>query len=130
MRLIFDICQTIESLTLTKTDRITITQRIKIIKTYYKNSDFATATYRALRGDYILHNCQTMQAFGKIVKKLKETGVFTNIKRPVHHGFACFTENVAIMGESVAEDPNVSIPRRSQDCTLWRILHLDLYLHP
>ena len=33
-------------------ERLTITQRIKIIKTYNKNGDSATATYRALRGDY------------------------------------------------------------------------------
>ena len=45
------------------------------------------------------------------------------------------TENIAIVNESVAEDPNVSIPHRSQELglsygTLWRILHLDLHLHP
>ena len=33
-------------------DRLTITQRIQIIKTYYKNGDIGAATYRALRGDY------------------------------------------------------------------------------
>ena len=42
----------VESLTLRKTDRLTITQRIQIIKTYYKNGDPATVTYRALRGHY------------------------------------------------------------------------------
>ena len=31
-------------------DRLTISQRIKTIKTYHKNGDFATAMYRALRG--------------------------------------------------------------------------------
>ena len=43
-------------------DRLTITQRIKLIKTYYKNGDSATATYCALRGDYGLHNRSTTQA--------------------------------------------------------------------
>ena len=55
--------------------RLTIKQRIKIIKTYYKNSDSAAATYSALRGDYGLHNHPTMQAIGKIVKKFEDTGV-------------------------------------------------------
>ena len=69
------------------------------------------------------------------MKKFEETGVVTNIERPVHHRFARSAENIAIVSESVAEDPNVSIPRRSQELglsygTLWRILHLDLYLHP
>ena len=33
-----------------------------MIKTYYKNGDSATATYRALRGDYGLYNRSTIQA--------------------------------------------------------------------
>ena len=72
----------------------------------------------------------TTQAVGKIVKK--ETEVVTNIERPVHHPFARSAE---IVSESVVEDPTVSIPRHSQELglfygTLWRILHLDLHLHP
>ena len=73
MWLEFDVCKTklriqfcfffvfffFESLPLTKTDRLTLTQRIKIIKIYYKTGDSATATYRALRGDDGLHNRQT-----------------------------------------------------------------------
>ena len=48
--------------------------------------------------------------------------------------FACFAENIAIVSESAAEDPNVSIPRRSQELglsygTLWRFLHLHLHVH-
>ena len=60
-------------------DRLTITQRIKMTKIYYKNDDTATATYRVLRGDYGLHNRPTTQAIGQIVKKFEETGVVTNI---------------------------------------------------
>ena len=44
------------------------------------------------------------------MKKFEETGVVTNIERPVHHRFARSAENIAIISESVAEDPNVSIP--------------------
>ena len=36
-------------------NRVTITQRIQMIKIYYKNGDSATATYRALGGDNGLH---------------------------------------------------------------------------
>ena len=87
-------------------DHLTITQRRKMIQTYYDNDDSATATYRALRGDYDLHNRPTTQAIGKIVK----TKVVTNIERPVHHRFACFAKNIAIVCESITEDPNMSIP--------------------
>ena len=59
-------------------DRLIITQRIKIIKTYYKNRDSATATYSGLRGNCGLHNRPT-----------------------VHFRFARSAEN--IVSESVAE---------------------------
>ena len=66
----------VESLTLMKMDRLIITQRIKIMKTYYKNDDSATATYCALREDYGLQNRPTTQT---IVKKFKGTKMVTNI---------------------------------------------------
>ena len=58
-------------------DRLTKTQSIKMIKTYYITGDSATVTYRALRGDYGLHNRPTTQAIGKIVKKFEDAGVVT-----------------------------------------------------
>ena len=53
-------------------DRLTITQRIKIIKTYYKNCDSVTTTFIALRGDYSLHNRPATPAIGKIVEKFDD----------------------------------------------------------
>ena len=58
----------------------------------------------------------------------------TNIERPVHHRFARSTEDIVIVSESAAEDPNAPVPRRSQELglsygTLQRIFHLDLHLH-
>ena len=51
----------------------------------------------------------------------------TNIERLVHHSFARFA--------TVAEEPNIPIPGRSQELglsygTLWHILHIDLHLYP
>ena len=53
----------------------------------------------------------------------------------MNHRFARSAEDIAIVRESVDEDPNVSFPRRSQELglsygTLLRILNLYLYLHP
>ena len=56
-----------------------------------------------------------MHAIGKIVRNFEDTGVITNIERSVHHCFTCSTENMALISETIAEDPNVSIPRRSQE---------------
>ena len=63
----------VENLTLTKVDWLLITQRLKMIKIYYKNSNSATGTYRALRKDYGLHNCPNTQAIRKILKKFEKT---------------------------------------------------------
>ena len=112
-------------------DRLTITQRIKMIRSYNKNGDSHTATYRALRGDYDLHNRSTTQAIGKSVKKFEEAGVVTTIEP----SFRCSAENISIVSESFTEDPNVSNSPHSQElglsyCTFWSISHLDLNLHP
>ena len=58
----------VESLTLTKMDRLTILQRIKIIKTYYKNDDSVTAKYSALREDYGVYNSPTRLEWLQILK--------------------------------------------------------------
>ena len=94
-------------------DRLTIIQRIQIIKTYHKTGDSATATYRALKGYFGFHNHSNTQPIGRVVQKFEATGVITNIGRPVHQHFVRSTENMTIVCESVAKDPNVSIPRRS-----------------
>ena len=75
-------------------------------------------TYRALRGECGLHNCPTTQASGKIVKKFKKTEVVTNIERPMHHRFARSIENIAVVSESVAEDPmcRFLVAVRNKDC--------------
>ena len=59
----------------------------------------------------------------------------TNIERPMHPHITCSAENIAIVSESAAVDPNVSIPVRSQELglccgILWSILHLHLHLKP
>ena len=50
------------------------------------------ATYRALRGDYGLHNRSITQAI-----------VVTNIERPEHYPFARSAENIAIVSESIVK---------------------------
>ena len=76
-----------------------------------------------------------MQAIGKIVTKFEETGVVTNIERPMHYHCARFASNITIVSENLAEDTHVSFPRPYQELglsygSLWHILHLDLHLHP
>lgn len=125
----------VEGLPFNNMDRLSTAERVKIVKTYYKNSDSVVSTFRALRADYGRHNRPSERTIGKTVKKFEETGSVTDVLRPIHHRNARSTENIAAVSESVEEDPNLSIPRRAQHLglsygTLWRILHLDLHLHP
>ena len=61
-------------------DRLTTQQWIKIIKTSYENGNSDTATYRALRGEYGVHNRPTTPAIGKIVKKFEKTEAFSSFR--------------------------------------------------
>lgn len=116
-------------------DRLTTEQRIKIIKTYYKSNDSAVTAYRALKADYGRHNRPSQQTILNTVNKFEQSGSVLDVRRAVHHRNVRSVENIAAVSESVAEDPNSSIPRRAQQLglsygSLWRILHLDLHLHP
>ena len=51
----------------------------------------------------------------------------TNIERPVHHRFVRSSKNIAIVSESVAEDPNVSVPRRPQEVRLSYVAHYGVF---
>ena len=88
----------------------------------YKDDDSATAMYRAVRGNYGLHNRSTTLAIGKIVKKFEEAGVVTNIERLEHQRF--MLPKTQMYQFPVVHELGLSYG------TLWRILHLDLHLHP
>ena len=69
------------------------------------------------------------------VNKFVDTVSITNIARHVHHRNIRSAKNIAVVAESVKEDPNMLIPRCAQNLglpygLLWRIWHLDLQLHP
>lgn len=82
-------------------DRLTVEERVKIIKFYYKNDDSAVSTFRALRADYGRHNRPTEQTILNTVKKFEETGSVTDIVRPVHHRNIRSAENIAAVAQSV-----------------------------
>ncbi|CAH2099714.1 unnamed protein product [Euphydryas editha] len=114
-------------------DRLTTAECVEIVKTYYKNGESVVGTFRALRGVYGRHNRPSERAIGKIVRKFEETGSVTD--GPRHNRNECSTANIAAVSESVEEHQNLSITKRAQHLglfygTLWRILHLDLHLHP
>ncbi|CAK9811660.1 Transposable element Tc3 transposase [Anthophora quadrimaculata] len=70
----------------------------------------------------------------RIVEKFEETCSVCDITRCGYQRSACSAKNIVAVRDSVEENPNLSIPRRSQQLqlsygTTWRILHRDLNLH-
>ena len=63
---------------------------------------------------YGRHNRPTQQTISNTVRKFEETGSVIDIARPVHHRNIRSAENIAVVAQSVEEDPNLSIPRRAQ----------------
>lgn len=116
-------------------DRFSIAQRVNIVKIHYKNGEILTNTFRALHKDFGRHGRPVLSTISGLITKFEQTGSVADIVRPTHHRRVRSVENIAAVAESVEEDPNLSISRRSQQLgisatSLWRILHLDLHLHP
>lgn len=110
-------------------------QRLEIIKNYYRNSESVIATLRALTPIFGRDNRPTRQAVRAIVTKFESTFSLLDVPVPVRQRTARSAENIAAVSASVQNEPNRSIPRRSQELgisrtSLWRILRKDLGLHP
>ena len=110
-------------------------QRLQIIKIYYRNSESVTATLRALTPIFGRNFRPSRQAITSLVKKFESTYSLCDVAVPVRQRSGRSVENIAAVEASVANDPNQSLPRRSQELgiaqtTLWRILRRDLGLHP
>lgn len=115
--------------------KFTNEQRLEILKNYYRNSESVVATLRALTPIFGRNNRPTRQAVRAIVDKFESTYSLLNVRVPVRQRTGRSTENIAAVRASVENEPNQSIPRRSQELgisqsTLWRILRKDLRLHP
>jgi len=110
-------------------------QRLQIIQFYYQNNRSAIATFRALLPFYGRNNRPPVLAIRRIVENFERTFSLHNVQVPIRQRTSRSIENIAAVEASVAEDRNLSIPRRSQQLglsqtTTWRILRKDLGLHP
>ncbi|GFY54389.1 histone-lysine N-methyltransferase SETMAR [Trichonephila inaurata madagascariensis] len=109
-------------------------QRLQILKIYYRNSESVASTLRALTLIFGRNSRPSRQAITSLVKKFESTNSLCDVAVPVRLWVGRCVENIAAVETSVANDPNHSIPRRSQELgiaktTLWRILRKDLTLH-
>ncbi|GFY71727.1 putative DD41D transposase [Trichonephila inaurata madagascariensis] len=109
-------------------------QRLQILKIYYRTSESVAATLRALTPIFGRNSRPSRQAVTSLVKTFESTYSLCDVAMPVRLRVGRSVENIAAVETSVANDPNQSIPRRSQELgiaktTLWRILLKDLTLH-
>ncbi|GFY59814.1 histone-lysine N-methyltransferase SETMAR [Trichonephila inaurata madagascariensis] len=105
------------------------TTSVQILKIYYRNSLSAAATLRTLTPIFGRNSRPSRQAVTSLVKKFESTYSLCDVAVPVRLRVGRSVENIAAVGTSLANDPNQSIPRRSQESgiaktTLWRILRV------
>ena len=110
-------------------------QRIEIVQLYYENGRSVKNVFRKLREIYGRHNRPSEPEIRNIVQKFEETGSVLDIKPATRKRKGRSQEHINMVRDSVAEDQQTSIARRSQQLeitqtTLWRILHKDLALKP
>ncbi|GFY74770.1 histone-lysine N-methyltransferase SETMAR [Trichonephila inaurata madagascariensis] len=109
-------------------------QRLQILKIYYRNSESVAATLRALTPIFGRNSRPSRQAVTSLVKQFESTYSLCDVAVPVRLRVGRSVENIAAVETSVANDPNQSIPRRSQELgiaqtTLWRILRVRILLY-
>ena len=114
--------------------KFTNQQRLKIIKYYYRNSESVVATLRALTPIFGRNNRPTRQAVRAIVDKFETKFTPLDVPVPKRRCIARSEEIIVAVSTSIQNEPNLSIPRRSQELgiaqtTLWRIMREDLGLH-
>lgn len=114
-------------------ERYTPEQRSEIVDLFYKNNCSFVSTLRNLRRIHGRHFSISRPTVRRFVDKFEsKTSDLTKV--PVRQRNARTKENIDLVAASVKENPNLSIPRRSQQLNLsqtttWRILRNDLGLH-
>ncbi len=116
-------------------DEYTLQQRLQIVQLFYKNNRSYKTTLRALRLIYGRHNVPHRSTIRRLIEKFETTFSLHNVRALTRRRKARSKQNIASVRESVRQDKNLSISRRSQQLglsqtTVWRILRKDLGLHP
>lgn len=111
-----------------------VQDRIKVIQEHYKNGSKIKNTFRALRDHFGRHNRPNETTIGRLVRKFEATGSVSDLPKTGRPKSVRTAENIAVVKQSVKEDPKQSTTRRSLELgisrtSLHRILHKDLNLH-
>ena len=112
-------------------ERLSPAQRLQIVQLYYENHCSTRNVFRAFRAIYGPHNRLTERTVRCTIEKFETQFSLLANTRPNRPHPACSEENIAAVSESVRDDRDESIRRRSQQLgllysTTWRILRKDL----
>ena len=90
-------------------------QGLEIIKNYYRNSESVVVTLRALTPIFGRNNRPTRQAVRAIVDEFEIKFTTLDVPVPKRRRIARSEEIIAAVSASIQNEPNQSIPRRSQE---------------
>lgn len=115
--------------------RLTLPDRLEIIKKYYQSSSSVVGAQRLFTRELGRRHRYSAQVIRRTVEKFEREFTLQDKRPPRRQRKARSEENIAAAAASIADEPNLSISRRSQQLGLsqtstWRILRKDLGLHP
>lgn len=115
--------------------RLTLPDRLEIIKKYYLNSGSIVAVLREFSREHGRHHRFNNQIIRRTVDKFEREYTLLDLKPPTRARTGRSEENIAAVAASLEEDHEQSIRRRSAALglsreTTRRILRLDLGQHP
>lgn len=114
-------------------ERLTPEQRVQIVELFYKNQCSVRNVFRALRPFYGRHNRPSERTIHNTITKFRTQFTLLDIHPSNIERRARTEQNIAAVAQSVRENRQQSIRRRSQQLglsygSLWRILRKDLGL--
>lgn len=115
--------------------RYTPKERAEIVSLYIENNRSVVSTQRAYRKKYRGRSAPKGDTIRHLASNFMEHGSVANLQHQARPRPGRSNENIEAVRQSVAENPNVSYRRRSQQLnisgtTLRRILKQDLYMFP
>ena len=95
-------------------------QRTKIIELYFKNHRPIILTQRAYRRHYNVRQALNQSTIDHFVKRFRQQGSGSDDPRTSRQRSVRTAENVALVEESIAENPDISIRRRATQIGMCR----------
>ena len=116
-------------------DRLSINQRIQVVKFYYESQSSMKTTIIKFRKTYGRKNVPTKTTVYRILRHFGEKGTVADSPKPGPSCIVTISKNIETVRVKVSQSPSTSIRHRSQELqispnALWGLFHKDLHLFP